>query len=142
MLYGEYKHCLDNKNRVRLPRKAKANLGNTFVVTKGTCGCLFVFDKSYWDNGFATKIDSIPTFDSDGQRALRALMSSCVVVEEDAQGRWVLPVSLKDYAQINKNVVIVGVGNRFEIWSEDNWQKYISNVDFDDTTKKLSQFEV
>ncbi len=141
MYFGEYRHSLDAKCRLRLPAKLKSTPA-VYVVTKGNDGCLFVFDKDYFDNEFIKKLEHIPTFDALGQQPLRAFMSSCYEVEEDAQGRILLPQQLKTFAQIDKDVVIIGVGNRREIWAEKVWDNYNDPNNFDAMLSKLAQYDV
>ncbi len=141
MFFGEYSHTLDAKCRLRLPSKLKVP-GGTYVVTKGSNNCLFVFDKQYFDNEFMSKLSHVPTFDLVGQKSLRAFMSSCYLVEEDSQGRWVLPSALKEHAQIDKDIVIVGVGNRMEIWAYDKWHAYLAGSDYDATLSDLAKYDV
>lgn len=140
MFFGEFNHSLDAKSRLRLPSKLKTS--TNYVVTKGSNECLFVFDKEYFDNEFMEKLKHIPTFDSAGQKSLRAFMSSCFEVEEDAQGRWVLPQALKTYAKIDKEVVIIGVGNRMEIWAKQVWENYLSQVDYGEMLNDLAKYDV
>lgn len=143
MFYGEFHYQLDEKGRARIPSKLKTNLSNEYVLTKGTNNCLFVFEKSYFENQFLNKLMEVPTFDLEAQKPIRALLSSSFDVLLDSQGRFCLPSTLKDYAQISKNVVFVGVGNRIEIWNEDTYNNYVCDgLDFDTKVKDLSQFKI
>ena len=143
MFFGEYKHTRDEKCRMRISAKLKRGLEKDYVITKGTNGCLFVFNKSYFETEFLEKLSSVPTFNTSAQKPIRALLSSTYEVEEDSQGRFVLPNSLKDFANINKNIVLVGAGKRIEIWSEEKWNNYMGdNQNFDDLVKDFELFNV
>lgn len=143
MFFGEYNYQLDEKNRLRVPSKLRNNFKSTYIITKGTNNSLFIFDKEYFETAFLEKLNNVPTFDIASQRPIRALLSSSFEVEEDKQGRFVLPSNLKEYAGISKNIVFIGVGNRLELWSEENWQKY-QNYDegFDNVLNELAKHNV
>ena len=140
MFYGEYNHSLDAKNRFRLPKQLKSS--TEFVITKGNDGCLFVFEKEYFNTTFASGVSSIPTFDVDAQKVLRLFLSSCHEVSEDNQGRLLLPASLKDYASISKDIVLLGVGNRVEIWAKEKWDKYGKGESFDSLCANLKNYSL
>lgn len=143
MFFGEFNHSMDEKGRVRVPSKIKNVLGNQYVITKGTSSCLFVFTKNYFEQEFLSKLNNVPTFNAASQKPIRLLLSSTYEVEEDTQGRFILPASLKEFAQISKNLVFIGVGNRIEIWSEENWKNYKGDEhDFDSIIESLSSYNV
>ena len=75
MFFGEFSHQIDEKGRLRIPAKLKTDLKNEFVITKGTNGCLFVFNKAYFENQFLNKLMEVPTFDLDAQKPIRAFLS-------------------------------------------------------------------
>lgn len=140
MLGGEYKHQCDAKYRLRIPAKLKKELGENAVITKGNDGCLFLLPKSEMDN-VLSKIENLSIFNSQLQKPLRFLFSSAVEIEEDNQGRFLLPASLREFAGITKDVVFVGVGNRAELWSEESWTKYCNDnsANFDDIISELGK---
>lgn len=121
MLFGEYFHQIDEKNRLRLPSKLKAELTECTII-KGKEKCLYLLPAQTLAK-INEKIDGLPMF-GKVQAPLRILFSSGAKVEEDNQGRFLLPSVLKDYAEIKKDVVFIGVGNRAELWSAENWKKY------------------
>lgn len=122
MLIGTYRHSLDAKKRMRMPSKFKTVLGNDFIITKGTANNLFVFAKSEFDILY-NKLTSLPLFDEEAQKPIRKFLASAYNTEEDPQGRVLLPKELVAYAEITKNIVLIGVGNRVEIWAEEVWDK-------------------
>lgn len=143
MFFGEYKHSMDEKGRLRMPAKLKQELSSEFVITKGTNACLFVFAKNYFQQEFLTKLSHVPTFSSEGQKPIRLLLSSTHQTEEDGQGRFKLPQNLKEFAKIQKSVVFIGVGNRIEIWAEEVWNAYAgTDLDFDKISETLGSYEV
>lgn len=120
---GEFRHTLDKKNRLFLPSKFRHGLKN-FIITSGLDNCLYVYILSEWKK-IVNKFDSIQIDDKSSLRAFkRSFLSSASDVEVDTLGRILIPQKLKTEAQINRKVVIVGVWNRIEIWSEKNWIKY------------------
>ncbi|MBR2372486.1 MAG: division/cell wall cluster transcriptional repressor MraZ [Clostridia bacterium] len=141
MFLGEYRHQIDAKNRLRVPAKLKSELGDKFVVTKGSNGCLFVFNSKTMESLYE-KLQNVPISDIAAQRSIRMLFSSASEVENDEQGRFLLPQSLKAFAKIDKNVVTVGAGTRIEIWSEEVWNEYNSYDNFDEVLEGLGKFGV
>ncbi len=144
MFFGEYHYQLDEKSRLRIPSKLKASLSKEYIITKGINNSLFIFGKEFFESEFLAKLTSVPTFSVSGQKPIRALLSSSFEVAEDSQGRFLLPSTLKDFAKISKNVVFIGVGNRIEVWSEENWNEY-NNEDgktFDEMVESLSEFNI
>jgi len=143
MFLGEYKHTCDDKNRLRLPPKFRPALTEGLVITKGNDGCLFIVPKNKFSEIFE-KVNNLPMFDSKAQQPLRMLFSSAVEITEDNQGRFLLPISLKEFAKINKDVVFIGVGNRIELWSQEVWQAYSNNANnnFDQILSKLGEYGI
>ena len=143
MLFGEYEHQLDEKNRLRLPAKLKNKLGDKYIITKGTNGCLFVFSQDSINEIINEKLKSVPISDIKAQKSVRMLFSSGYEAEEDNQGRLILPANLREFAGLGKDIVSIGVGNRMEIWDKDRWTEYQkSSQDFDQVLMELSQYGV
>ena len=144
MFLGEYKHCLDGKNRFRIPPKfVKDFASEGMVLTKGNDGCLFLLPKSQ----FAVvmeKTSSLPMFDKRAQMPLRMLFSSACELEGDNQGRVLLPANLKTFADIQRDIIFVGVGNRVEIWALEKWQEYTKNCsnNFDQIVSDLGEYGI
>lgn len=137
-LTGEYPHQMDTKNRIRIPTKLKGNEKGLYF-SKGTNNCIFV----YFEEGFKELIqkieDKIKISDDNGIKALRVFAKSFTYVEGDAQGRMILPTKLKEYAKIDRDVVICGAGSHIEIWAKDIHDKYFEDedVNFDVLFKNL-----
>ena len=131
MFMGEYNHTIDAKGRLIIPAKFREALGDEFVVTKGMDGCLFVFDNSEWQ-AFAEKLRSLPMIDKEVRQFTRFFLAGAASVEVDKQGRILLPAHLREFAGLEKDVVLVGVGSRVEIWSKDKWETMNSDADMDE----------
>ena len=115
---GEYNHTIDAKGRVIVPSKFRETLGDEFVVTKGLDGCLFVYDNNEWA-AFEEKLKSLPITNKDARQFVRFFLAGAASVEVDKQGRILLPGSLREFAELIKDVVLIGVGSRIEIWSKE-----------------------
>lgn len=127
MFMGEYNHTIDAKGRLIVPSKFRESLGDDFVVTKGLDGCLYVYDKSEW-TAFEGKLKGLPITNRDARQFARFFLSGAANVEVDKQGRILLPNVLRDFASLKKDVVLLGVGSRIEIWDK---ELYDSNT-YDD----------
>lgn len=123
MFIGEYKHTIDPKKRVALPSKFRSELGNRVVITRGLDTCLFVYPVKVWE-GLASKLGSLPVGESGTRSFLRVMLAGATDVELDSQGRVLIPDYLKTDGGLKKNVTIVGLIDRLEIWDSTNWQKY------------------
>lgn len=120
MFKGEYNHTVDTKGRLIVPAKFREILGDTFVVTKGLDGCLFVYPNDEWEN-IEKKFREVPLTTKDARKFSRFFFAGAADCEVDKQGRILIPAVLRDFAGIQKEVVLVGVLNRIEIWSKDRW---------------------
>ncbi len=128
MLIGEYYHNLDTKGRVSIPSKFRDDLGGTFVLSKGLDNCLYAYSATEW-KGFQN--DLLALRGADAQRVRRFFFSGASECEIDSQGRVVLPPAFREYAGLKKELVIIGVSNRAEIWDKEKWESYISDSSFD-----------
>lgn len=126
MLIGEYEHSLDAKGRLIMPAKLRTDMGEKFIITKGLDGCLFVFSQNEWSN-FESKLKELPLTNKSARDFVRFFLSGATECEIDKQGRFLLVNTLREYAEIIKEVIIIGVGTRLEIWNKDKWKKYNSN---------------
>ncbi len=138
MYMGEYNHTIDAKGRLIIPSKFRDVLGDEFVVTKGLDGCLFVYDNAEW-SAFEAKLKTLPLMDKEARRFVRFFLAGAANVEVDKQGRILLPSVLRDFAAIDKDVVLVGVGARIEIWSKENWSEAAEYDDMDDIAEHMSK---
>jgi len=131
MFMSEYNHTVDAKGRLIIPSKFREALGEEFVVSKGLDGCLFVYTNDAW-NAFNKTLTELPTNYKDIRNITRYFMAGAATVELDKQGRILLPAKLREFAELEKDVVLVGVGNRIEIWSKEKWDAVNMDVNMDD----------
>ena len=142
MFYGEYKHTTDRKGRIILPSKirdaAAANFVEKFFVTRGLDDCLFMFAEDEW-RAQEQKFKSMPFTKQESRKFNRIYFSGAVEVIPDKQGRILLPQYLKDFASIKRDIVIIGVANRIEIWDKSAWVEFYDSAreDFEQTAEKL-----
>lgn len=131
-LFGSYHHQLDAKGRLRLPYKFKPFLGNGCVLTKCSNGSLMVLSAEQYQR-FAEQYTVEDISDFERLKVSRAFFASVAAIEEDNQGRFVLDAKLRKFANINKNVVFVGLENRVELWAEEKWMDYTGEFDSSDS---------
>jgi len=123
MFIGEYQHNLDEKGRLAVPAKFRADLKKGAVLTKEVDDCLSVYTKDEWAK-YADKIAGLPTAKGDARAFARLKLGSAMDVEMDGQGRMLIPEYLRQDTGLKKMVVIIGLYNRLEIWDEAKWNKY------------------
>lgn len=128
MFLGEFQHSLDAKGRIILPAKFRDALADGLVVTKGMEKCLFIFSRSEWPQ-LQTKVQSLPLAKRDARKFSRFFFGGATEEELDKQGRVLIPEHLRQYAELDRDVVIVGVSNRLEIWDKSNWIKYVEEAE-------------
>jgi MraZ protein len=121
MFLGEFEHSLDDKGRVAIPAKFRADLAGGLVVTRGLDRCLFVWPMDEW-RIIADKLSQISLMNADARRIHRLLFSGATDLVPDRLGRILLPAYLRQYADLHDSVVVAGLMNRIEIWSRDQWQ--------------------
>ncbi len=131
MFMSQYNHTVDAKGRLIVPSKFRDQLGDEFVVTKGMDGCLFVYANNDWA-AFEEKLAQLPMSNKEARMFTRFFLAGAAQVEVDKQGRILLPAPLREFAQLEKDVVLVGVGTRIEIWSKENWESMDADKDMDD----------
>jgi len=144
MFYGEYRHSIDRKGRLILPSKfrevAKNNFIEKFYITRGLDKCLFMFSEEEWRNQ-EQKLKSMPFTKQQARTFARLYFSGAIEVVADKQGRILIPQNLKEFAGIKKEVMIVGVASRIEIWAQDQWEQYYANSkqSYEEIAEKLME---
>ena len=143
MLIGSYAHTLDPKGRVFVPAKFRDDLGEKFMLSQGSGKCLFVFSAEAWEK-FVAKLTTLPLADRRAQSFFRLLCASATECDTDKQGRVVIPQRLREYAGLEKDVLVNGVVNRAEIWSKENWDDFseAANDGFEETLEKLMELGI
>ena len=123
MFIGEYKYNLDNKNRLAMPAKFRKLFKEGAVITKGLDNCLFIYTAKEWAK-LVDKLANLPISQAKSRAFSRMLLAGAMDVNLDGQGRVILPDYLKEFAALNKKVVIAGLYNRLEVWDDKLWVKY------------------
>lgn len=143
LFIGEYKHTIDTKGRVIMPAKFREDLGAKFVVTKGLDSCLFVYPNEEWNN-FEKKLKSLPLTNNNARAFIRFFFAGAAECDLDKQGRTLIPANLRDYAKLDKDIVIIGVSTRVEIWSKDLWDEYNNdeNLDQDSIVANMAELGI
>ena len=138
MFMGEYQHTIDSKNRLIIPAKFREQLGDVFVATKGLDKCLFVYPINEW-NLIEEKLKAMPMTRGDARSFVRFFMagaSDCELV--------IVPPNLREYALLEKDVVIIGVSSRLEIWNAELWKAYCEKAEesFADIAENLTDLNL
>ena len=139
MFMGEYSHTIDTKGRLIIPSRFREELGETFVVTKGLDGCLFVFSDEEW-RAFEIKLKSLPLTNKNARQFARFFVAGATPCELDKQGRILLPATLREFAGLEKDVVLTGMLNRIEIWSKEKWNENnsLDDVAMDEIAEQMT----
>ncbi len=122
MFIGEYHHTLDAKGRMFVPSKFREELGETFIVTLGLDNCLFAFSAEEFER-LKLKLDALPISNKDARQFARFFFAGACECETDKQGRIMIPAKLRSYAQLEKDVTVVGVSTRLELWNSQKWEE-------------------
>jgi len=142
MFYGEYVHSIDRKGRLIIPAKfrevAKTNFVEKFFITRGLDKCLFMFSEEEW-RSTEQKFKAMSFTKQEARTFNRLYFSGAVDIILDRQGRFIIPQYLKDFAGIKRDVIIVGVSNRIEIWSKETWEEFYkkSRDSFEEIAEKI-----
>lgn len=137
MFMGEYNHTVDTKGRLIIPSKFREQLGEEFIVTKGLDGCLFVFPQDEW-LAFEEKLRTLPLTQKGARQFTRFFVAGATPCELDKQGRILLPATLREFAGLDKDVVLAGMLNRIEIWSKAKWTENNAYDDMDDIAEQMT----
>ncbi len=138
MFIGEYQHSMDAKGRMFVPSKFRDDLGDTFIVTLGLDNCLFVFPQEEFER-LKARLDAISITNKDARTFARFFFARASECEMDKQGRVMIPNNLREYAGLTKDVTVVGVSNRVELWNTENWESTHSFENFspDELSEKM-----
>lgn len=124
---GEYMHSIDAKGRVILPADFRAELGESFVITKGLDSCLFLYTIAEWEN-LSNKLKQLPLAKAEARAFVRFFFSGARQLECDKQGRFLVPATLRAHARLQKEVVLIGVSSRIELWDKEEWLRYNEEI--------------
>lgn len=126
-----------------MPAKLREDMDEKFIITKGLDGCLFGFSQNEWEN-FETKLKTLPLTNKNARDFVRFFLSGAMECEIDKQGRFLISSNLRNVATLEKEVVIIGVGTRIEIWNKDKWEEYNSeeNISADDIAENMTMLGI
>lgn len=143
MFIGEYQHVVDSKGRLFIPARFRDGLGDRFVITKGLDRCLFVYPLQEWEQ-LEAKLKKLPFARADARAFVRLFFSGAAELEPDKQGRIVVPLGLRQYAGLEKEVVVLGVSSRVEVWSREEWEKYSAKAGdaYEEIAEKIVDFDL
>ncbi len=127
MFMGEYHHSIDDKGRLIIPSKFRTELKDKFIITRGIENCLFVYPEDRWEQ-IVHKLESLPFTKKDARNFTRFFLSGATVAEFDKQGRINITSPLITYAGIDKECVIIGTGDRLEIWAKEAWDNFFDSA--------------
>ena len=130
MFIGEFHHNIDDKKRLIIPSKFREELGDEFVITRGIENCLYVYSKTSW-NEITNKLGTLPFTKKNARSFNRFFLSGATVAEFDKNGRVLITSPQLSYAEITKECVIIGVGDRLEIWSLEKWNDFYDSASQD-----------
>lgn len=143
MFIGEYFHTIDQKKRLSIPAKFRKVLGKRAIITRGLDNCLFVYPLDAWKK-LALKLSRMPLVRSDARSFARLMLGGAMEADFDGLGRILIPDYLKEYANLGKRVVIVGLFDRLEIWDVELWSKYKKETqkDADEIAERLQELGI
>ena len=136
MFIGEYFHSFDEKGRVNFPAKLREELGEQFVITKGLDGCLSAYSMEKWEH-ISKIVDGLPQ--AKARNLKRFMFSSATVVNPDKQGRVLVTQTLRGYANITKDVAVIGASDHVEIWDREAWAALNAEIDSDDIAAAMDE---
>ncbi len=137
MFMGEYRHSLDNKSRLSVPTKLRAELGNEFIMCRGVDKCVMLFPEKQWER-FVSKLNDFSVM--EGRDFTRYFFSGAQNIAMDSQGRALVPQSFRDFAGLDKDVVLVGINTHLELWDEAEWENQLATkLNLEDISKGLIQ---
>lgn len=140
MLIGEYSYNIDAKGRLNFPSKLREDLGDIFILSKSlTDSCLNAYSLEQWQK-LVEKIEALPI--SKSRNIKRQLFSSACEVQTDKQGRILISQNLREYAGLNKEVMIIGVSNNCEVWDKSRWEEECSKIDTDSLADALEELGI
>ncbi|MCI8964648.1 MAG: division/cell wall cluster transcriptional repressor MraZ [Eubacterium sp.] len=137
MFMGTYEHSIDTKGRVIIPAKFREQLGDSFVVTLGLDGCLFVYPENEWQD-FVKELRELPG-SKEARKLQRYFMAGAAPCDVDKQGRVLIPANLREKAGLEKDIVFVGVMSKIEIWSKEHWDENDDFENVDEIAEHMSE---
>ena len=142
MFQGSYAINMDAKGRIAVPAKCRELLssvcgGKIVMTAHNQDRCLLVYPEGEWQDNILPKIQSLPSFNKAALRTQRLLIGYASALELDGNGRVLLPPTLREFAGLEKKLMLVGIGNKFELWDEDAWWSSINESADDDLPEEM-----
>ena len=141
MFMGEYNHTIDAKGRLIIPTRFRELLGEEFILTKGLDGCLSIYPMDAWE-AFETKLRALPLTNKNARTFTRFFVAGATNCELDRQGRVLVPQPLREFAGLEKEVVLTGNLNRIEIWSKEKWSENCNYDDMDSIAESMRDMDI
>ena len=142
MFMSEYHHSLDTKGRLIIPQKFREQLGDTFILSRGLDHCLYIYTNEDWER-FIDKLSMLPELSSaNGRKLNRFFIAGAIQCEVDKQGRILIPTNLREFASLEKEVVLAGVGKRIEVWNRLAWEDYNNFDDVESIAGNIDGFQL
>jgi MraZ protein len=130
LFLGEFEHAIDDRSRLAIPARFRPALDDGLVITRGLDRCLVIYDSESW-RSMAERVRTLNPWQGDARRMQRHFFSGAVPAQPDKLGRVVIPQFLRTYAQLDGDVVVVGLFDRIEVWARGEWQKERSQAERD-----------
>ncbi len=142
MFMGEYNHIIDAKGRLIIPARFRELLGEEFIMTRGLDGCLSVYPMDEWE-AFEDETQSITTYKQKcANLHSRFFVAGATNCELDKQGRILVPQTLREFAGLEKDVVLTGNLNRIEVWSKEKWSENCNYDDMDSIAESMRDMDI
>ena len=141
MFMGEYNHRIDAKGRLIIPARFRELLGEEFILTKGLDGCLSIYPMDAWE-AFETKLRALPLTNKNARTFTRFFVAGATICELDKQGRILVPQTLREFAGLEKEVVLTGNLDRIEIWSKEKWSENCNYDDMDNIAESMQDMGI
>jgi MraZ protein len=141
MFMGEYNHTIDAKGRLIIPAKFRELLGEEFVLTRGLDGCIWIYPMDEW-TAFEEKLKALPLTVKNARAFARFFVAGAAYGELDKQGRVLVPGSLREFAHLDKDVVLAGNLSRIEVWSKEKWNENCNYDDMDSIAESMQELGI
>ena len=141
MFMGEYNHTIDAKGRLIIPSRFRELIGEEFVLTRGLAGCLSIYTMDEWV-AFEEKLRALPLTNKDARTFSRFFVAGATTCQLDKQGRILVPQTLRQFAGLEKDVVLTGNLNRIEVWSKEKWSENCNYDDMDSIAESMQNIGI
>ena len=142
MYTGEYNHTIDTKGRMIVPSKFREALGESFMITRGVGHCLAIYDMTEW-NEYISKLRALPG-NAEAKKMIRFIVAGAIEAEIDKQGRILVPANLREWAGLDKDVVLAGMIGHIEVWNKAKWEEQTSydNISIEEIEQNMQELGI